>query len=250
MKTILKKVKNGVIAFLLIALVIAFCSCTLEGNTDVNDINVSTAMTRTTETQATTSINAELGVLYKSLSDYFIEEENDIRSFDLTSMNLHATLASDEAINEVMLTLIPSFNPEDYSIYKTGNNEAGDKFLVQYRLKVGEYRTTHGYQVSYENNRAKAIHEYGVSRILPSASDIDKLPVVTEEIKQAAYQQGREDVYAQNKNFVVKEQSGEAMLDLDTNECYYQVMTVYTTSAESPFKGAIGTKYMIPNVNQ
>ena len=240
MRIIFKKAINGVIAFVLIALAIAFSSCTIRGNPDA-----STAVPTTTEVQITTSINAELGILYKSLSDCFIGEENDTRRFDLTSMNLYATLASDEAINEVMLTLIPSFDPEDYSIYKTGNNATGDNFLVRYRLKVGEYVTTHGYQVRYENNQAKAISEYGISRTLPSAADIAKLPVVTEEMKQAAYQQGREDVYAQNKNFVVQEQSGTAMLDLDTNECYYQVTTVYSTDATGLFEGAIGTKYII-----
>ena len=242
MRIILKKAKNGAIAFLFITLTIAFGSCTLKGNTD---IDASTAMTQTTETQTTTSINAELGVLYKSLSEHFIEEENGTRRFDLTNLNLHVTSASDEAINEVMLTLIPSFDPEDYSIYKTADNEADDTFLVRYRLKVGEYVTTQGYQVTYENNQAKGISEYRVSRVLPSAAEIAKLPVVTEEMKQAAYQQGREDVYAQNEKFVVQEQSGEAKLDLDTNECYYQVSTVYTISAESPLKGVIGTKYMI-----
>ena len=238
MKTIFKKAKNGATTLLLIGLAIAFCSCTLKGNT-------STAMTQTTENQTATSINAELGVLYKSLSNYFIEEDNDTRRFDLTSMNLYATLASDEAINEVMLTLIPSFDPEDYLIYKTGNNATGDSFLVRYRLKVGEYVTTHGYQVNYENNQAKTIHEYGVSRILPSAAEIAKLPIVTEEIKQAAYQQGREEVYAQNPNYVVQKQSGNVMLDLDTNECYYYVSTVYTVSAGEPEKGGISTKYII-----
>ena len=238
MRNILKKAKNGAIAFLFIVMVIAFSSCALKGNT-------ATAMTQTTENQTATSINAELGILYKSLSDYFIEEENDTRRFDLTSMNLHATLDSDEAINEVMLTLIPSFDPEEYSIYKSGNNAAGDDFLVHYRLKVGEYVTTHGYHVRYENNQVKAISEYGVSRILPSAAEIAKLPIVTEEIKQAAYQQGREDVYAQNPNYVVQKQSGTAMLDLDTNECYYYVSTVYTVSAEESEKGGISTKYMI-----
>jgi len=268
MRIIAKKIKTGMIAFVLIALFIAFCGCSLEEDTIKNGAELTTVSAQANEDILAAEDSADKSILKtqnsgqlssteklaQSVINNFIEEGEDgygYRQFDLTSMNLKATIDSDELLNEIMQKLIPSFEPTDYRIRKNAINDTDrDYFQVYYTVYVGEYRTFKGYSVTYESNQAVNLHENGVFLSIPPASVINNLPVITEEIKQAAYQQGQEDIYTKNKNFVVQEQSGNALLDLDTNECFYVVTTVYTVSAESHAKGAIGTKYMIPNVGQ
>ena len=194
--------------------------------------------------QGQNSTDAAYGVLSQSLSEHLIDEFDDCQSFDLSSLNLKATIESDQLINEVMRTLIPSFNPIDYVITKTAQNTnkgTGD-FIVDYNMKVGEYVSDKGYSISYSNNKAFLITESRVSLSVPSI-DANKLPAVTEQIIQSAYQQGQEKVQSMNSDYVVLEQKGFAFYDLMTNGCFYKVTTVYDVGSGA--RGAISTQYTI-----
>jgi hypothetical protein len=174
-----------------------------------------------------------------------IDEEDDAQRFDISHLNLKATIESEQSINEVMRTIIPSFNPAAYKIYKNASNANGDDFIVTYRLMLGEYETSKGYSMVFTNNQAITIREGGISLSIPSNTVVNNLPAITDQIMQAAYQQGREDVSTRNLNFVVEEQRGYPFCDLATNECFYRVTTVYYANSASSVKGAISTQYKI-----
>jgi len=143
----------------------------------------------------------------------------------------------------------PSFHPADYEVSQLIRNQENgytdNDFFVEYRLRLGEYATSKGYSLYFADDRAVWLMECDVSSSVPSASVISKLPKVTDEIVQAAYRQGREEVHARNPDFVVREQSGQSFYILETNECIYNVRSVYTTSATSPARGVVDTKYKI-----
>ena len=194
--------------------------------------------------QASNSLDAQFGILSQSFSAYLIEEEDGSKIFDVSHMHLKATLTSEESTNEVMRALIPSFNPADYNVSRNSNGGIEGSFITQYRLRIGEYESFKGYLVTYENNQATRISE-SLSSFSISSVEASDLPAVTDEVIQAAYQQGRDEVQARNPNYVVQEQSGRPYYYMETGECVYYVKTVYTTSVTSEAKGVVETKYKI-----
>jgi len=188
------------------------------------------------------------GALSQSLNGYQIEGEDNAQSFDISHLRLNATFASEQSTNEVMRTLVPSFNSANFEVYKNVDsiNGSQEDFSLHYRLKIAEYETYKGYAVTYENNQAAQISEFGMSLPLPSATEIRKLPAVTEQIIQAAHKQGQEDLRAMNPNYVMVEQTdGYAFLDLATGECFYRVLNAYNTNDAIGSIGAFSTDYNI-----
>ena len=196
-----------------------------------------TAASATTVESMTTTTKIQTNSEYRN--------EDDSLVTDLSSLNLKANSDDEQAIIQVVRAVYPSFNPLAYEFSQTPRDD-DNSFWVEFRLKVGDYTTTKGYEVRFKDNQAIEIYERGVSLSIPSVAIIAKFPAVTEQIIQAAYQQGKEEVYTRNPNYVVREQSGYAFYKLATNECFYNVRSVYTTSATSPAKGVVDTKYIIP----
>jgi len=267
MNTILKKTKKEATVLLLICLLIALgaCSAPVENDTTsaIESFIIEETVSETTTETTTEATTATVTALSKTPSEtattkdsafqiateastLSIPTQTDGNSLfaDLKSLNLKATPDDEQAIVQVVRTIYPSFDPVDYKSSKTVN-DVNDYFLVSYYINVGEYGTNKGYEIKFEGNQAIQIIERGVSLSVPSASVIANLPAVTDEIVQAAYKQGQEETHAKNPNFVVQEQTGYAFYNLATNECYYNVRTVYTTSATSPAKGVVDTQYKI-----
>ena len=276
-----KIARTGVMVLMLAAITFAIGGCSPKEDIETGGSNKTVSSLETTETNKTGSTSSEtstkmvsempiqgktkeqlsakqsqaLNAAYTNsdrlshvLEEYLIQEVDNSQFFDIRGLDLMATFESDQSINQVMHTLIPSFNPENYVIRKTENNETGDDFVVDYILKVGEYETSKGYVVIYNNNQAIEIREGGVSFSVPSNAVISDLPAVTNEVIQAAYQQGRNEVRDRNPNYVVQEQRGRPFYDLLTNECVYYVTTIYTTSAKSNAKGTVSTQYKISSM--
>jgi len=198
--------------------------------------------------QAQASIGMPTGSLAQSFKDYLIEEDGDSQCFDINHLNLKATFASEQSTNAVIRTLIPSFNPTNFKAYKNADSAYDNQknFAIQYRLKIAGYETYKGYSVSYENNQATELSEFGISLPLPSAAEISKLPAVTEQVIQAAYRQGKDELYALSPQYVMKEQEGGyAFLDLTTGECFYRVLNAYSTNDAIGTMGAFTTNYKI-----
>jgi len=261
MCNIRKTMENTVVVITLIGIVIAFGSCSpfIEDNgtsaTEALVAETSSSKKATTapatETTAETAIETTSPVTRQSsvthnpvLMNSEYRSEDDTLHTDLWSLNLKAKPDDDQAIIQAVRSVYPDFSPTGYSVTKVVN-DFNDFFWVHYKIEVGEYVTTKGYQIRFEGNQADKIMECGVSLSVPSASDIAKLPAVTEQIKEAAYQQGREAVHAKNPRFVVQEQRGSAFYNLATGECFYNVRNVYTTSATDSAKGVVDTNYKI-----
>lgn len=272
------KTKTRVIVFILICLVLSFGGC-LSKISDLNEITslpsinrrvattrgvpITTADTANKENparEATTMLSKAQGSTTREVSVFHAttrhtvtssntsqvnseyRSEDDSLHINLGSLNLNATPEDDQAIIQVVRSVYPSFNPVDYSVTKQVRD---DSFWVEYKLMIGEYSTGKGYYITFADNQAIKISEWGVSLSIPPASVISKLPAVTEQVKEAAYQQGREEVSKRNKNFVVQEQNGGAYYNLKTNECYYGVRTVYSTDETGKYTGVVNTQYNI-----
>jgi len=175
-------------------------------------------------------------------TDSQYRSEDDSLIINVKCLNLKAIASDEQAITQAVRSIYPSFDPADYRSSQVINDGS---FWAHYKLKFGEYVTTKGYEIRFESNHAVTLIERGVSLSVPPASAIAGLPVLTEIIKEAAYQQGRDEVFARNPNYVVQEQDGNAFYNLKTNECYFNVRTVYTISATSPAKGVVDTRYLI-----
>ena len=263
-----KKVRVGVVALMFVGIITAFgCSSessenaqhsesaamagikeTLSENTTTGVHSSESEATEKTTAQSQASVGMVPGVLSQSLKGYLIEEEEDSKRYDISHLSLKATFASEQSTNEVIRTFVPSFNPANFKAYKNVDSVNGSQedFTLQYRLKIAGYETYKGYAVTYENNQAVKISEFGNSLPLPSAAEIGKLPAVTEQIIQAAHKQGQEELYATNPNYVMIEQvDGYAFLDLATGECFYRVLNTYSTNDAIGSMGAFGTDYKI-----
>ena len=258
--------KKILVVFMLVGVMIAFASCspaaesdatrateTLAAETSISDATTAGTTTETTAeamaattimpvTQATTKQTTAFSLPANVKSEY--RSEDDSLLIDVSSFNLKATPDNDQAIVRAIRTAYPSFDPAGYSVSRV-INEVNDYFYVHYNLIVGEYTTTKGYEILVEGDQAAMVFERGVSLSVPSAAAIAKLPAVTEKIIQAAKQQGIAAVYERNPDFVVQEQECSAFYNLATGECFYNVRNIYTTSATSPYKGVVDTKYKI-----
>jgi len=271
MNTIWEKIRKRVVVFILIGTMVAFCSCSPSIENNATDLTETFATETTTETMVdtTNTISATLPKTQSttasqvattnmsmtqtatkqtpSLSDSaqlksVYRSEDDSLNTDLRDLKLKAMPDDDQAIIQAVRYAYPSFDPADYKSTKGVRGE-DNFFSVEYRLMIGEYATPKGYYIKFEDNQAIEISEWGAS--LSVSVTANDLPAITEQIIQAAYKQGREEVYNRNPNFVVQEQSGNAYYRIETGECIYSVQTVYTTSATSPAKGVVNTQYKI-----
>lgn len=167
------------------------------------------------------------------------DTEMNVKRYDLSSLKMNQRK---QPSDQIVRYAYPSFNPDHYEVNKHEHNPEGTDFSISYSLKVGEYVTSKGYTIIYENSEAIELKERGASFSVPDGLE-NGLPAITDEIIQAAYQQGREKLRSRNADSVIAEQSGFPYLDLRTSEFFYTVSTIYIVAGDA--RGVVTTRYKI-----
>jgi hypothetical protein len=166
---------------------------------------------------------------------------DDFKYVDLSNSNQRLRAQNTQTSDSVLSSQIGVFDPNDFKIETTFQGDSIDDYVVDYHLKVGEYVTSKGYVVIFKDNQAVGFQENGISLEAPSASVVT--PTITEQIVDVAKLQAETAINEIDSEYAVLKQVGEPYYNLETNEFFYRVLSVY--QVPNGTKGAISTLYKI-----
>ena len=148
-----------------------------------------------------------------------------------------SNVTNKEKVEKIIRECFPDFAFNDFEIDIAINSD--DKATLTVIEKIGDFVTQNAYVLFYENGKITKVYDRTVKEL--SVGEVSTYRSAATTInKQQAFALAAEKV---NDYYTITEQTGKAMLDVETGEKYYMVYT--TISTEQGAKSVMSYKYSL-----